>query len=63
MAVVASPKWARNRSAELSRGTFCAVVRAEPEYDNENISGARSGRLFELSVEVTIITITAWKNS
>eukprot|EP00969_Alexandrium_andersonii_P283629 12538906-Alexandrium_andersonii.AAC.1 len=39
----ASPKQARNRSSELSRGLFCAVVRAEREYGHENLPGARLG--------------------
>ena len=40
MVVVASPKQAQNRSPDLSRGPFCAVVRAEREYGNESLPGA-----------------------
>eukprot|EP00969_Alexandrium_andersonii_P023069 1008986-Alexandrium_andersonii.AAC.1 len=41
--VTASPKQVRNRSSELSRGPFCAVVRAEGEYGHENLPRARLG--------------------
>eukprot|EP00969_Alexandrium_andersonii_P164754 7282923-Alexandrium_andersonii.AAC.1 len=43
MVVMARPKQAQNRSPELSRGPFCAVVRAEREYFNENLPRARLG--------------------
>eukprot|EP00969_Alexandrium_andersonii_P107660 4749793-Alexandrium_andersonii.AAC.1 len=40
MVLVRTPKWAQTGSPELSRVPFCAVVRAEREYGNENIPGA-----------------------
>eukprot|EP00969_Alexandrium_andersonii_P303169 13401078-Alexandrium_andersonii.AAC.1 len=43
VAVTAIPRWAQNWSSQLSRGPFCAVVRAEREYGNDNLPGARSG--------------------
>eukprot|EP00969_Alexandrium_andersonii_P186828 8255084-Alexandrium_andersonii.AAC.1 len=37
------PTSAQTRPPELSRGPFCAVFRAEFEYGNENLRGARLG--------------------
>eukprot|EP00969_Alexandrium_andersonii_P157006 6940227-Alexandrium_andersonii.AAC.1 len=38
--VAASPRRTQNRPSELSRGPFCAAVRAEHEYGNENLPRA-----------------------
>eukprot|EP00969_Alexandrium_andersonii_P123895 5475219-Alexandrium_andersonii.AAC.1 len=43
----ASPRQDRNRSSELSRGPFCAVVRAAREYGHENLPGARLGPVLD----------------
>eukprot|EP00969_Alexandrium_andersonii_P057275 2525492-Alexandrium_andersonii.AAC.1 len=43
MVLVRGPKWAQTRSPELLRSSFCAVVRAEREYGNENLAGALQG--------------------
>eukprot|EP00969_Alexandrium_andersonii_P364116 15463436-Alexandrium_andersonii.AAC.1 len=43
----ARPKQAQNRSSELSRGPFRAVVRAEREYGNENLPGAPLGLVLD----------------
>eukprot|EP00969_Alexandrium_andersonii_P055964 2466413-Alexandrium_andersonii.AAC.1 len=43
----ASPRQARNRSLELSRGPFCAVVRAERGCGHENLPGARLGLVLD----------------
>eukprot|EP00969_Alexandrium_andersonii_P051519 2262728-Alexandrium_andersonii.AAC.1 len=40
MVMVGRPKSAQTRPPELSRGPFCAALRAEREYDNENLPGA-----------------------
>eukprot|EP00969_Alexandrium_andersonii_P362741 15460364-Alexandrium_andersonii.AAC.1 len=45
--VMASPKQAQNRSPELSRGPFCAALRAERECGNENLPGARLGLVLD----------------
>eukprot|EP00969_Alexandrium_andersonii_P231176 10210601-Alexandrium_andersonii.AAC.1 len=51
---MAKPKRAQARSLELSSKTFCATVRAECEYSNENLPGApgelvlRSGGAWEM---------------
>eukprot|EP00969_Alexandrium_andersonii_P027091 1181389-Alexandrium_andersonii.AAC.1 len=47
MMVVTSPTEAQNRSPVLSRGPFCAVLRAEREYGNENLPGARFGLVLD----------------
>eukprot|EP00969_Alexandrium_andersonii_P024656 1076229-Alexandrium_andersonii.AAC.1 len=44
---MASPKQARNRSSELSRGPFCAVFRAEHEYGHKTPTGARLGLVLD----------------
>eukprot|EP00969_Alexandrium_andersonii_P341867 15110990-Alexandrium_andersonii.AAC.1 len=41
--VTASPGRAHDWSSGLSRGPFCAAVRAEREYGNENLPGACLG--------------------
>eukprot|EP00969_Alexandrium_andersonii_P370944 15478426-Alexandrium_andersonii.AAC.1 len=41
--VTPSPSRARNSSSEHSRGPFCATVRTEREYGNENLPGALEG--------------------
>eukprot|EP00969_Alexandrium_andersonii_P223765 9882492-Alexandrium_andersonii.AAC.1 len=38
--VTGNPKRAQNRSLELLRGPVCAVVRARPKYDEENLPRA-----------------------
>eukprot|EP00969_Alexandrium_andersonii_P023711 1035253-Alexandrium_andersonii.AAC.1 len=43
----ASPTQARNRSSELSRVRFCAVVCAGRERGRENLPGARSGLVLD----------------
>eukprot|EP00969_Alexandrium_andersonii_P136712 6049383-Alexandrium_andersonii.AAC.1 len=43
MVMVGSTKSALTRPPELSRSAFCVIVRAEREYDNENLAGARLG--------------------
>eukprot|EP00969_Alexandrium_andersonii_P114790 5076078-Alexandrium_andersonii.AAC.1 len=57
--LVRRPRWAQTRSPEVSRGPFCAVVRAERGYGNENLLGASWGlvfaQLFPLGVEVVLI--------
>eukprot|EP00969_Alexandrium_andersonii_P028997 1265705-Alexandrium_andersonii.AAC.1 len=43
MVMVAEPRSAQTWPPELSRGPFCAAFRAEREYCNENLPGARLG--------------------
>eukprot|EP00969_Alexandrium_andersonii_P103960 4587188-Alexandrium_andersonii.AAC.1 len=43
MMAATSPKQAWTRSPELSRGPFCAAVRAQREYGDENLPGACLG--------------------
>eukprot|EP00969_Alexandrium_andersonii_P279617 12359720-Alexandrium_andersonii.AAC.1 len=57
--LVRKSTWAQTRSPELSRGPFCAVVRAEREHGNDNLPGAPWGLvvvwLLALGVEVVVI--------
>eukprot|EP00969_Alexandrium_andersonii_P041486 1818584-Alexandrium_andersonii.AAC.1 len=48
MVMVRKPKSAQTRYPELSRGRFCACVRAEREYGNENLRGARFGLVLDV---------------
>eukprot|EP00969_Alexandrium_andersonii_P008552 373077-Alexandrium_andersonii.AAC.1 len=43
MVLVRMSTWAQTWCPNLLRGPFCAVVRAEREYGNENLPGAREG--------------------
>eukprot|EP00969_Alexandrium_andersonii_P344322 15219810-Alexandrium_andersonii.AAC.1 len=43
MVMVRRPMSAQTQFPELSRGTFCAVVRAEREAGSENLPGAPEG--------------------
>eukprot|EP00969_Alexandrium_andersonii_P151234 6687237-Alexandrium_andersonii.AAC.1 len=58
--MVRKPKSAETRPAELSRGPFCAVLRAEREDGNENLLGApwvlAFMRLIAPGAEVVLIT-------
>eukprot|EP00969_Alexandrium_andersonii_P306376 13544505-Alexandrium_andersonii.AAC.1 len=47
MVMVRTPKPAQTRSPELSRGPFCAIVRAEREHGNESLPGARLGLVLD----------------
>eukprot|EP00969_Alexandrium_andersonii_P023031 1007417-Alexandrium_andersonii.AAC.1 len=45
MVMVVRPTSAQTRPPDLSRGPFCAVVRAERECGNDNLHGAPQGSL------------------
>eukprot|EP00969_Alexandrium_andersonii_P235659 10404476-Alexandrium_andersonii.AAC.1 len=46
MVMVGKPKSAQTPRPDLSRGPFCAMFRAEREYDNENLPRAPEGSSF-----------------